>query len=142
MTQTKDGSKVFYKKVLIPADQGLEILTKIFISIRETPCFHYCMPKFEYDMLRVLRRKDESTWDYAKRRKALKRISKSSSRFAFESEEQALKHLKFLKRKQLSHMKRDALFIERLLSTPDEQLSKNHLIPETKELVHEHYVFD
>ncbi len=142
MKKSGNGGKVFYKMRLVPAEEGLVIVTDQWVSMHETPCYHFCVPAGEKRIMHLFHSKDETDLAYAKRKKKLKRISKDNGRFAFDSKDKALEHLKFLKRKQLVHMKRDALFIEKFLSTPDVQLSKNHLIPESKDLVHEHYVFD
>lgn len=136
-----DYKKVFYKKTLGASEEGLRILTKKWVSIYETPFFHFCIPEHEVKYLNVLRNKSETVLDYSRRRKFLKKIAKTRSRYAFDTEEQALAHLKFLKRKQLEHIKRDMTFIRRLLSAPEDQLSSG-LILETEELVREHYIFD
>lgn len=137
-----ESETVFYKMRLVPSEEGLEIITSEFVSIHETPCFHFCIPKLEKQMIRILKRSDESALVYSRRKKILKRVSKTNSRFAFDSKEKALKHLKFLKTKQLCHMRRDILFIEKLLSSSDDDLTSIGPIPDTKELVREYFVFD
>lgn len=136
------NESVFYKMRLVPADQGLEIVTTEWISLHETPCFHFCVPANEGRILHLFHSDKETDLAYAKRRKMLKRISKTNSRFAFDDKDKALEHLKLLKRKQLGHMKRDISFIEKFLSTPDEDLKSIGPIPCTKDLVHEHFVFE
>lgn len=133
---------IFYKMRLVPADEGLEIVTTEWISLHETPCFHFCVRMDVKRILHLFHSKDETDLSYARRKKKLKRISKTNSRFAFDSKEKALKHLKFLKTKQLCHMRRDILFIEKLLSSSDDDLTSIGPIPDTKELVREYFVFD
>lgn len=133
--------KIFYKKILAPSPEGLEIFTYEWISIHESPCFHFCVPKYEFGVMSTLKGADESDMAYSKRKKILKRISKTNSRFAFDTEQQAIDHLKLLKKRQLAHMLRDTVFIEKFLASSDEEISSG-LIPDTKDLVGEHYSFD
>lgn len=85
----------------------------------------------------------ETELQIAKRKKLLKRIAKGNSHFAFLTEEEALEHLRMLKRRQVMHMKRELAFIERFLEC--EKLS-NHgiwlLVPNSSELVGEYLMFD
>jgi len=135
--------KKFYKKRLVAEEDGLIVVTDSLISIHETRCFHFCMPEREVSNYRLLKRRDESLLDYAKRRKMLKRIDKQGSRIAFETEEKALDHLRFLKRKQLRHMERDKAFIETLLATENiDPCAQMFTIPDSRDLVHQHFVFD
>jgi hypothetical protein len=136
------SGNVFYKMRLVPAEQGLEIITDVWVSIHETPCFHFCVRNSEQRIIHLFHGKNETDLQYAKRTRMLKRVSKSNSRFAFDSRNKALEHLKFLKKKQLYHMKRDMSFIKKFLSTSDEDLNSTGPIPDTKELVREHFVFD
>ena len=140
-------SKVFYKKRLVPTEFGLEVITQKFVSIHETPCFHFCVLEHEKGFLFAMKQNDESELSAARRAKILKRISKDCSRFAFDTEEKALKHLRFLKRKQLSHIKRDAVFIEKFLES--DELEKVQIyngfrtqVPNSKGLVNNHFIFD
>ena len=137
-----ESETVFYKMRLVPAEEGLEIITSEFVSIHETPCFHFCIPKLEKQMIHIWKRSDESALVYSRRKKILQRVSKTSSRFAFDTKDKALEHLKFLKRKQISHMKRDMSFIDKFLSSSDDDLTSIGPIPDTKELVREYFVFD
>lgn len=135
--------KIFYKKRMQPTEEGLEIITEEWVSLRETECFHFCVPRGETGLLRVLANSGESELDVARRRKTLKRIAKTRSRFAFETESQALEHLKLLKRKQFKHMQRDLQFIEAFLNA--ERLEKSgygEKVPGSRDLVHQHYIFD
>ena len=135
------NQKIFYKKELHPSENGLQIFTRKWICIHETECFCFCIPEYDQGFYKVLKLKGETDLACARRRKILKRISKQNSRFAFDSEEKALEHLRFLKKKQLSHMRRDIKFLELFLATPDENMSGD-LIPDSKDLVEEYFIFD
>lgn len=135
----------FYRKRLIPDIGGLVVVTDTFVSIHETPCFHFCVAEFRARMINILKKPEESAIQYCRRTKILKKISKDSSRIAFKTEEQALKHLRFLKVRQLGHLTRDKAFVEKFLATKDEDLKKNCrglAVPDSKELVNEFFVFE
>ncbi len=139
MTET-----IFYKKRLVAEEDGLLVVTDKLVSIHETPCFHFCIPEHDRRHIEVYRPREESELYYARRRKMLKRVSKKGSRIAFETEEKALEHLKMLKRKQLGHMKRESVFIEKFLSS--EELEKagrdRSRVPGSSQLVNEYFNFD
>lgn len=135
--------KTFYRKRLVPDEAGLLVVTERWVSIHETPCFHYCVTDWSLDlMLRV--GGPGGLLATARRRRQLKRIHKEGSRFAFETEEQALDHLRFLKRRQLRHLEREQKMVEAFLEA--EKLKSTggdgDLIPGTEDLVHSYYVFD
>ena len=79
-----------------------------------------------------------------KQLKAIKRIAKNNSRFAFDSEDKALEHLKFMKRKQLGHLNRETKFIEEFLSCENltEWRTDIKLVPDSRDLVHTYLAFD
>ena len=138
---------IFYKKRLTPTESGLEVITDKWVSIHETPCFHFCVAEWRAKSLTALKRSDETELQYARRLKMLKRIHKSGSRFAFDTEEKALEHLRFLKRKQLGHMERDVTFIKYFLECDtlkpaDRRGFDSLLVPGSKSLVNQHFVFD
>jgi len=130
----------FYKKRLVPTESGLEVFTEKWISLHETECFHFCISERNRGFLYA--KSDETPVQIARRKKILKRVSKTCSRFAFDSEEKALEHLKFLKRKQAKHMKRDVLFIDKFLSSDLVRDGRGEVVPDSQDLVNEHYVFD
>lgn len=136
------NNKVFYKKRLISGEEGLIVVTDRYTSVHETPCFHYCVLSSRR-MGAVLKCKDETELQYYRRTKLLRRISKTSSRIAFSTEEKALEHLKLLKRKQLSHMERETKFIREFLAADTlEKDGRYSIVPGSQELVNEYYVFD
>jgi hypothetical protein len=136
-------SKVFYKKILVPDEEGLMVVTRKFVSIHETPCFYFCVPESSLWLIRLLPIKDESGLQYARRTKILRRISKSGSRIAFDNEEEALNHLIFLKEKHLYHVKRDVAFIEKfLMGEKLDKYGEYSVVPNSKELVHKYLSFD
>lgn len=128
--------KTFYKARLIPEETGLIVWMDKYYSVKETPCFHFCVG--ELDKWRV----DSSVLPIKK--KMLKRIHKTSSRFAFDTEEQAIEHLRMMKRRQLRHMEREKDFIDSFLackSLVPARLNERK-IPNTRELVMKHLRFD
>ena len=133
----------FYKKRLIPQGDGLIVWTEKFISVHETVCFHFCVTEYCFRLMFALKRKNESPIQYGRRMKCLKRIAKSGSRIAFKSESEALDNLRFLKRKQLNHIKRDQIFIETFLACEElEQHGSEQRVPSSADLVREYYQFD
>lgn len=135
--------KTFYRKRLVPDEAGLIVVTERWVSIHETPCFHHCVTDWNLDlMLRI--GGSGGLLATARRRRQLKRIHKEGSRFAFETEEQAGDHLRFLKRRQLRHLERETKFAEAFLEA--ESFESNggdgELIPGTEDLVHWYYRFD
>lgn len=109
--------KVFYKMRLWPDINCSTVYTTKFIAIRETDCVHFCLVEDDYSLYRLFKLKDESVWDFAKRR-GLKtyRIYKNGSRIAFDSRQKAWAHLRFLKHRHLLHLERDTAAIKRFLS--------------------------
>jgi predicted transcriptional regulator len=137
-------SKVLYKKRLCPTECGLEILTEKWIPIKETSDFFMCARDSDIELLRFIKSKDETEYQAATRLKKIKRISKTSGRFAFESEEKAVEHLRFLKSRQLKHLKRETAFIELFLDAESFEVASHNttLVPNSKELVRRFFVFD
>jgi|GEM_PF-6039359 len=143
--------KTFYRMRLSPDEDGLTIVTNKLVSIHETPCFHFCISDREYGYLQRYRKNEGDTpLQHAKRhRRRIYRISKGVSRIAFETEEEAFEHLRFLKRKQLGHMKREMSFVEAFLektedgikATRSEPELHQRVVPDTRELVHEFLIF-
>lgn len=133
----------FYKKRLVADEDGLTVVTDKLVSIHETKCFHFCIPDFEHRIIGAMKTREETPLQYAKRRKILKRISKTYSRIAFDTEDAALANLKFLKKRQLQHLRRDIAFNEKFLSTDAlEHQGSLSIVPGSRDLVHEHFCFD
>ena len=147
-------SKEFYKMNLVADECGLVVYTRIFLSIHETPCFHFCIRATEKGFLsEPLMLKNESKFQAAKRMgMKVFRIHKSGSRIAFETEEKAFKQLRMLKSKQIEHMRRTIAFndgfltlcksFDDLLPNYKNDVCKMRTVPETKELVNGYYVFE
>jgi len=145
-------NKEFYKCKLMPCEEGLSIYVEKYISIHETPCFHFCIQEHHKGWLAKPLKKEEGESNY----KALKRmkvriyrVAKEFSRIAFDTEQKAYENLLFLKRKQLVHLNRDIEFINTLITYgADKQFTdipfvgSFRTVPDSHELVSEHYVFD
>ena len=144
--------KKLFKIELLPTEDGLELYTCKFIALHETECYWYCLSELEMILVGKGRRLDgETKYECAKRRKIkLKRIHKTASRFAFDTEEKAYRHLVLLKKRQVGHLKRSLNFVTRFLAFDEKHGLDSELfkasgaktIPDTRELVHEHLVFD
>lgn len=144
--------KVFYKMLMGIDENGIAVTTRRYFSIHETPCFHFCIAEHDRGFLVPgLRREGETGLQTARRRKVkVYRIAKAGSRIAFETEEEAFKHLQFLKRKQLNHMRRDIEFVKRFLDVTEDKAHTDlgrdrfglRILPGTQELVGEYYLFD
>lgn len=135
-------SIILYKKKLQATESGLEVFTEKYVCIHETKCFYFCVREFRNKFLYVLSRNDETELQAAKRLKCLKKIAKLSSHFAFDTEEKALAHLKFMKKRQMQHMKRELLFIDKFLTTDLVKDIHGERVPGSGELVLEHLAFD
>lgn len=134
-------------------EEGLSVRTWRLYSIHETPCFHFCIAERERGFLTpAFRREGETDLQLAKRKGIrIYRIHKDGSRIAFETEEEAFEHLRFLKGRQLNHMRREIEFVQRFLEAtegktlPDLERDTydphQSVVPDTQELVREYYVF-
>lgn len=147
------SDKIFYKMRLIPEEEGLTLWTEKWVSIQESPCFHYCVQDNRIGSFKFfLKKTDETPLQAAKRvRIKVKRIDKRVSRFAFDTKEEAFDHLRFLKKKQLNHMKRDSELITEFLSSTEngqalsdmkKRSELRYTVPCTRDLVRRHYIFD
>jgi len=140
--------KLFYKMKLYADECGLRVKTIEYACIHETKCVYFVVEKSWSRRLRAMCRGGDLTpvqWARKHKPKAVKQIHKRHSRIAFETKDKALEHLRFLKRKQLNHMKRDIQFVEAFLDCEDLEPppGTNILeVPNTRDLVHSHYIFD
>jgi len=134
---------IFYKKRLEADESGLIVITDRYMSIHETPCFHYCIPEHLKRWPQISKKKDETELQWARRSKILKRIHKGSSRIAFPTEDEALQNLKFLKMRQITHLERQIAFNKYFLDAGElEKVGRYSVVPESRDLVHEHLCFD
>ncbi|SEG21752.1 hypothetical protein [Marinobacterium lutimaris] len=147
-------SKIYYKMTLAPAEEGMTITTKKFVSIHETPCFHYCVLERDRGFAElVINGKQYSGTPLTRLKKChirVFRIDKVNSRIAFPTEQKAYEHLLFLKRKHIANMKRDMALVTAFLEESEgkqlDDFEKNDwgwpYAPGTQDLVHQHYAFD
>ena len=142
---------MFYKCQLMPCEEGLSIYVKKYTSVHETPCFHFCIEEHNKGWLaRPLIQGGENNRQALERMKVkVHRIAKSGSRIAFETEQEAYEQLLFLKRRQLGHLNRDIEFLSNFINYGSDKKFKDipftgsfRTVPDTQELVSEHYVFD
>lgn len=138
-----------YKMRLIPSEGVLEVWTTIWYAIYETPCYLYCTDVWRhYDQARLGAERDNITMREAYDKNIgyikLKKIDKRSDRFAQETPELALDKLKWLKRKQLKHMEREAVFINKFLECEqlDDYGDECQRVPDSVDLVCRYYNFN
>lgn len=148
----ENTGKEFYKCKLMPCEDGLSIFVQKYISVHETPCFHFCAEEHHKGWLASPLKKDsnESNIQALRRMKVkIYRVAKEFSRIAFDTEQKAYENLLFLKRRQLIHLKRDIEFINTLVDYGTGKQFKDipligsfKTVPDSQDLVREHYVFD
>ena len=128
--------QVFYRKRLYPMEEGLSVVTEKWVSIHETHWFDFCVSEHNLSFLQCIKRKDETSFQCARRLKYLKKVAKNCSRFAFETEEEALENLRFLKRRQHIHLTRELKFIKAFLAA-ETLIPRNEMevVPESQDLV-------
>ena len=113
---------ILYRAYLKATESGLEVWFEQYHLKRETKCFYICKREFSSKE---------------------KRISKTSTRFAFKSKELAIENLRIRKLWQISHAEREAQFARAFLDSEIKPNSMSHVgIPNTSELVSEHLNFD
>src|SRR5699024_1079237 len=122
------------------------------ISIHESRLYHFCVTEGAIVNINVnCSTEGESVLQKAGRLKIRDyRIHKSSRRVAFYTEEEAFEHLRLRKRKQLRHLERDIEFAKAFLRITDgaslDEFQSDppigRIVPNTEELVNEHYRFD
>lgn len=121
--------KIFYKARLIAEEDGLIVWIDKYYPIKETPCYYYCVDEF-HNKINL-------------KNPPIKKIHKTSSRFAFDSKDKAIEHLRFMKRRQLKHMEREAAFINSFLDCDNLKSCYNGMeVPNTRELVSKYLRFD
>lgn len=146
-------SKLFYSMRLSEDEDGLSVVTTKYVPIHETECICFCVHQAELSHFNsVLMREGESKLAYAKRSGIkVRQIHKAGSRIAFPTKEQALKHLLWMKSKQIRHMQRqiefNKAFIDKCKGMDDLKLEHSYntdyyIVPGTRDLVHEYLVFD
>lgn len=146
-----DGREIFYRMRHAIDEQGINVITKKLVSIHESECWHWCVERSRVGYIRSRQREDESLLQAAKRGGAkIYKVAKEGSRVAFKTRPQAFDHLMMLKRKQINHMKREIEILEVLAEKAaglDIESIKpgrygERVIPDTHEVVHNHYLFD
>ena len=147
----KNTMQEFYKMKLFPNEGGLCVHTEVYLSVHETPCFHFCIPEWRknYISTRLLSEGVSAYEQLKKRSTKFKRIAKINSRFAFDTKEKAYDQLVFMKKRQLVHLNRDIELLGAFMSFNKKggynDLESDHgqaFVPGTNDLVHEHYAFD
>ena len=140
-----------YSMKMIPTEGGLQIWTNEFVSVHETPCYYFCVRDWQLGHVNTVLVRDGETMIQSLRRRnvRIKKIAKENSRFAFKTKEEAYKQLVYMKNRQMMHLKRDVEFLSVFLRFSKNSEYKdlagngnNLFVPDTDNLVREHYVFD
>lgn len=143
------NSTLFYRMSMHPDESGLVLITEKFVSLRETAHMHFCVSEFNHMRLRP--NKDETEFEAAKRQERIKivRIHKQGSRIACKSEAEAFEALKYRKKRQVQHLRRDLAITEKFIELTDGKSVDDFLasgtyreIPDTSDLVNSFYRFD
>jgi len=147
---------IFYKMKIVVEETGLTIITNKFHSFHETECFHFCIQGFNKGFLAHPLMDESKTILQNLKRMNIRvyRIHKSGSRIAFKTEQEALDNLIMMKIRHINHMERDIEFYRAFLSVMKEtklnelderyksDMQSFRSVPETEDLVNEHFVFD
>lgn len=143
--------QIFYRMRHAIDEQGINVITSELVSIHESECWYWCVDKSRLGYIQGRQLEGEALLQTAKRsREKVWKVAKLGSRVAFKTKPEAFDHLLMLKRKQIAHMKRELAILEDFTSKAaglDIQSIKpgsygERVIPETQEVVHEHYLFD
>ena len=142
--------KELFKMILTPTEGGLSVWTHSYFSVRETPCYYFCVTDWQITSVPIHCRGTEIGYEMLKARGVkFKRIAKLNSRFAFETKELAYDNLVYLKKLQLGHLNRDIELLGAFISFNENKgmtdLSNQHgqlFVPNTNELVLNHFNFE
>ena len=143
--------KKFYKMRMQVVLGGISVYTEEYYLVHETECFYFVIPEWQLWQTKQTREDGETLYQFLKRKNVkVKRFGKGSGRFAFETKDDAFRHLKFLKRKQLAHMQRDIEFLKQFIGFTGDKMwhempkspCGDPLVPDTGELVQSYFVFD
>ena len=149
--------KEYYKFYSSIDEDGIQLYCKVFYSIHETPLFHFCAEKHDKLRFNFAYRGHEKTHPitFAKSRLIkIKKISKESSRFAFNTKDEAFEHFKWMKNLQVNHIKRKLREVEIITkSINDKSISsmggscviygmEGFSLPETKDFIDGNYYFN
>ncbi|MGE6778309.1 hypothetical protein ACQKFL_11780 [Vreelandella titanicae] len=148
-----DSREVFYKMRTAIDEDGINVITTELVKIHDSNCWYWCIDKSRIGYVKTIAdRNHEPMLKAAKRDKTkIYKVAKDgSSRVAFETPQQAFLHLMFLKRKQIGHMKREIEILEEFTKKAEgldiESIKPGsygeRVIPDTHEVVHNHYIFD
>jgi len=128
--------KIFYKARLYPTESGLLISFTEYYLVRETPCFYMCVS--EINKWQINNKHSPIT------NKQIKRIHKTSGRFAFDTKEKAIAHLRMLKSRQIGHLEREITLNKLFLDCKELPEPKGNYIhiPESKATIDSFFRFD
>lgn len=142
---------IYYRAKLSLDEDGLTVVFETYKPVHVTQCYAFCVREWDYShVVSISNVNKTSILAEAKTRKTFKRINKENSRFAFTTKEAALENLRYRKKKQIQHMKREIEFAKAFLEKAgsledlpaDKYNGECHAIPNTEDLVREYYLFD
>lgn len=134
------------RKTLNAGEDGLYIATERWQVVKESAQFYYCIS--EKTAAKINDRVEKGGDPYNLTRRLfpdeIKKTKKNARRFAFATDEDAFKHLVFMKKKHLGHLQRSMAFCMAFLDAARSgQIDANSIdVPETKELVHQYFRWD
>lgn len=146
----------YFKAKLFYIETGVSVLFREFNEIHSTECYSYCVDNWNFPLPQSLKKEGETDLQLAKRigYKVI-RIHKTGSRVAFKTKDEAFEHLKYLKRLQLGHMKREIdllqYFIDQVANKELNFLQEDktkyhngtiHTVKESVYIVSQHYHFN
>lgn len=139
--------KEFYRKRIIATESGLEIITETWHPIRETECINFCVSSHHIKMFNRAAAQGEKITARALAKRMgfpVKQIHKAYSRFAFDTQAKAFDHMVFLQKRRLGHLERDLGLTSVFLSSANLGFTTvdSTVVPESHDLVHQHYNFD
>ena len=127
--------KKFYRARLEAESEGLCVVYDAYLSIRESDCYHFCVRELK------CRNWEVPSWIEAKTTGVkIKKIAKGCSRFAFDSIQKALDNLRYRKRLQIQHLKRELAFAEKFIEA--ETFTTSGWIEGSEDLVNDYLRFD
>ena len=146
----KDQLSTYYRaRLAAQSMEGLSIVFDEWKSFKESECYSWCVNEFQYSRAVMLLNQDGALLKDVKKVVKVKRIDKRHSRFAQKTKDDAIENLRFRKRHQINHLKRELEFAMCFISKEDSDINNVStpyddylLISGTSDLVQAHYVFD
>lgn len=135
---------ILYEFKMYPNEGGLSLTTNEYISIKETPCYYWCISECWKGLITTME-------DAKKYNKRIIKIHKTNSHKAFTTKEAAFKNFAYRKRKHKFHLESSLKFVSHFLDEVEacdkdykkfiEKHPSHHMV-NTRDMVGEFFVFD